>query len=150
VILCLHGGLSPYVVYLDHIRTIDRVMEIPQQGPLCDLTWSDPDATVEEFESSPRGSGYRFGHKVVEKFMHVNGIKQIVRSHQLVEKGYEYVFPDKSLLTVWSAPNYCYRCGNIASVLTLEENMAKTFHLFASVSDSSKIIPYKNIVPYFL
>jgi len=146
----LHGGLSPYVVYLDHIRTIDRVGEIPPQGPLCDITWSDPDTRVEEFESSPRGSGYQFGNKVAAQFLHINGLTQIIRSHQLVQKGYEYVFPDKSVLTVWSAPNYCYRCGNVASVLTIGENMGKTFDLFASVSDSSKAVPYKNIVPYFL
>ena len=65
--MCVHGGLSPYVVYLDHIRTIDRVGEIPQQGPLCDLTWSDPDSKVEEFATSPRGSGYQFGLKVAKQ-----------------------------------------------------------------------------------
>ena len=82
--------------------------------------------------------------------MHVNGIQQIVRSHQLVEKGYEYVFPDKSVITVWSAPNYCYRCGNVAAVMNVAENLSKVYDLFASVSDSSKAVPYKNIVPYFL
>lgn len=58
------------MVHLDHIRTIDRVGEIPTQGPLCDITWSDPEVKVDEFESSPRGSGYQFGNKVVTQVLH--------------------------------------------------------------------------------
>lgn len=42
-IFSLHGGLSPSLDTLDNIRQLDRVQEIPQEGPMCDLLWSDPD-----------------------------------------------------------------------------------------------------------
>lgn len=53
-------------------------------------------------------------------------------------------------MTVWSAPNYCYRCGNVASILQVDENLEKKYEIFYATNDSSKSIPYRTVVPYFL
>jgi len=60
-IFCLHGGLSPSIDTLDHIRALDRLQEVPHEGPMCDLLWSDPDDRG-GWGISPRGAGYTFGH----------------------------------------------------------------------------------------
>ena len=84
--------------------------------------WSDPEEITEAWQISPRGAGYLFGDKVTTEFNGVNGLELIARAHQLVMEGRKYMFTEK-LVTVWSAPNYCYRCGNVASVMTVAENL---------------------------
>lgn len=38
----VHGGLSPDLTSLDEVKAMDRFQEIPREGPMCDLLWSDP------------------------------------------------------------------------------------------------------------
>lgn len=84
------------------------------------------------------------------KFNHLNDLDLICRAHQLVIEGYKYWFKDQNIVTVWSAPNYCYRCGNKAAILKLNTGNERTFEIFNSAPESSYSQPPKSIVPYFL
>jgi len=82
----VHGGLSPEIITLDQIRTIERNGEIPYKGAFCDLVWSDPE-DMEYWGQSPRGAGWLFGHNVTKDFMAINNLDLICRA-QLGDVGW--------------------------------------------------------------
>lgn len=147
-IFCVHGGLSPNLRTIDQIQVLERLQEIPHQGPYCDLMWSDPEDIV-GWDVSPRGAGYLFGYEATNEFSHNNDIDLICRAHQLVMEGFKYHFPAKNLVTVWSAPNYCYRCGNVASVLSIDDHLNRDFIIFKEVVEPEEA-QRRDLVPYFI
>lgn len=151
-ILCVHGGLSPLISTLDQISALDRFQEIPHDGAMCDLLWSDPEERPgwEGWNESPRGAGCLFGKDQVLSFNAKNNLRCIVRAHQLSKEGYKRMFDD-NLITVWSAPNYCYRCGNKASIMQIKENGDYEFLVFLAAEASKRKVPEKVDPPeYFL
>ncbi|CAG8452752.1 20614_t:CDS:10 [Cetraspora pellucida] len=148
-IFCVHGGLSPIIGSLDQIRTIDRKQEVPHDGAMCDLLWSDPD-DIEGWGISPRGAGYLFGGDIVAQFLQNNNLDLIARAHQLVMEGYKLMF-NNTIVTVWSAPNYCYRCGNVAAILELDDKLNKNYKIFEAAPQDVRGLPAKKPAPdYFL
>mmetsp|Transcript_10123 Transcript_10123/g.20576 ORF Transcript_10123/g.20576 Transcript_10123/m.20576 type:complete len:117 (+) Transcript_10123:253-603(+) len=116
---------------------------------MCDLLWSDPEE-ISGWSLSPRGAGYLFGGDICKQFNYINGLTFIARAHQLVMEGYKWLF-DNQLVTVWSAPNYCYRCGNIASVLELDEGLERHFKVFNAAPHEIHHVEMRKITPsYFL
>jgi serine/threonine-protein phosphatase 2A catalytic subunit len=147
-IFCQHGGLSPNIENLDEVRKIDRVQEVPHEGPMCDLLWSDPEDRL-GWGVSPRGAGYTFGQDISEKFNQANGLVLIARAHQLIMEGYNWCH-DQQVVTIFSAPNYCYRCGNQAAIMEVDENMGRTFVQFDPAPRRGESNVRKHTIEYFL
>jgi len=136
-IFCVHAGLSPSLQNINDINEIKRVKEIPHEGPFADLMWSDPEVDVTGFSFSNRGAGYIFGQDIVERFLHTNDCIRVYRAHQLCQEGYNEMF-DGKLVTVWSAPNYCYRFMNLASICELDEKLNSYFNIFEDAPENSR------------
>ncbi|GAA47967.1 protein phosphatase 1 catalytic subunit [Clonorchis sinensis] len=134
-IFCCHGGLSPEMLTPEvtdlfelrqKIKRIQRPCDVPENGLLCDLLWSDPwyidfsEKAVEPsgWEPSERGVSFMFGPNVIDQFLERFNLDLIVRAHQVVEDGYEF-YANRSLVTVFSAPNYCGEFDNAAAVFCL-------------------------------
>ncbi len=94
---------------------------------MCDLLWSDPDDRC-GWGISPRGAGYTFGQDISEAFNHNNGLTLVARAHQLVMEGYNWS-QDRNVVTIFSAPNYCYRCGNQAAIMEIDEHLKYTLYV---------------------
>lgn len=136
----VHGGIPAETSALDDIQFYDRKQEQVGKGLIADLLWSDPDPSdAAPFSESSRGVGHLYGSDPVKKFLHQNDLSFIVRSHQMVNEGFEEYF-DGLVITVWSAPNYLYRCGNKASILHLDDNLKKEFKLFREAERQARFV----------
>jgi len=125
-ILCMHGGLSPELTQLDQISRIDRPTEVPEDGLLCDLLWSDPDPMIMGWGYNTRGVSYTFGHEVIHDFLKQHDLDIVCRAHQVVEDGYEFQ-ASRGLVTIFSAPNYCGEFDNAGSMMSVDLNLCCSF-----------------------
>ncbi|XP_025213769.1 serine/threonine-protein phosphatase PP1-alpha catalytic subunit isoform X1 [Theropithecus gelada] len=127
-IFCCHGGLSPDLQSMEQIRRIMRPTDVPDQGLLCDLLWSDPDKDVQGWGENDRGVSFTFGAEVVAKFLHKHDLDLICRAHQVVEDGYEF-FAKRQLVTLFSAPNYCGEFDNAGAMMSVDETLMCSFQV---------------------
>ncbi|OUT23272.1 hypothetical protein CAS74_001590 [Pichia kudriavzevii] len=118
---CVHAGISMSLWDLEDINKIDRFKEdIPGEGLLCDLMWSDPTddydtETIHEddiehyFDSTTRDiAPSNPSSKQINFWVLLEDINHKIR----VESS---GFP--SLITIFSAPNYCGTYANMGAAL---------------------------------
>ena len=130
--LCMHGGISPELKNKSDIDTINRHIEPPLHGFLCDLLWSDPmddkDARKLRFsKNAQRECSVKFGLDPVKEVLRTNNFISVIRAHQVQVDGYKMhrwgghqAFP--SVITVFSAPNYCGEYHNKGAVILIEND----------------------------
>ncbi|KAK4532954.1 hypothetical protein CCYA_CCYA14G3811 [Cyanidiococcus yangmingshanensis] len=136
-IFCCHGGLSPELTSMDQIRNIARPTDVPDQGLLCDLLWSDPDKDVKGWGENDRGVSFTFGPDVVKRFLEKFELDLICRAHQVVEDGYEF-FCDRRLVTIFSAPNYCGEFDNAGAMMSVDETLMCSFQILKPADKKPK------------
>ncbi|CAI7674308.1 unnamed protein product [Penicillium viridicatum] len=141
-IFCVHGGLSPSLLHMDDIRDIARPTDIPDYGLLTDLLWSDPASGMEEdWEPNERGVGYCFSEKVIKSFLDRHGFDLVCRSHMVVEDGFEF-YQGRTLVTIFSAPNYCGEFDNLGAIMSISDDLLCRFELM-ELLDSTALKNHK-------
>ena len=136
-IFCVHGGISPDIDKVEEVNTIKRPTEIPEEGPLCDLLWSDPESGSIGWKENDRGVSYIFGQDTTERFLKMNDLDLICRAHQVVEQGYEFCYGRK-VITVFSAPSYCGEMDNAGAVLIVDKDLKCRISAIKAVETVSK------------
>ena len=131
-IICMHGGLSPDLDDLTQISQMERPVEVPEDGLLCDLVWSDPDPHIVGWGYNSRGVSYTFGPDVIRDFLRTHDLDLVCRAHQVVEDGYEFQ-AHRSLVTVFSAPNYCGEFDNAGGIMVVNADLVCSFKILRPV-----------------
>jgi serine/threonine-protein phosphatase 2B catalytic subunit len=124
----MHGGISPNIKSMKDISQLNRFQEIPSDGSLCDLMWSDPNRQFNDKQTpswifnNSRNCSVFFNYKACEHFLIENHLLAIIRAHEVVPNGLRFYeqgsisrFP--VLISLFSAPNYCDVYNNTAALI---------------------------------
>lgn len=117
-IFVVHGGLFKQKgVSLAQLRAIQHRgqpqshSDHPELQLIEMMLWSDPKPGIRGCKPSSRGAGVWFGENITDKFLKKNGLRMVIRSHELVDPGYEVLHGGK-VVTIFSASNYSGKNNN--------------------------------------
>jgi serine/threonine-protein phosphatase PP1 catalytic subunit len=121
------------------VFNVNTLLQIPNNGLVCDLLYSNPDKYISGWNVNDDGSddgsgegnvpGFTFGPDVVSSFLKKHDMDLIVRGHQVVEDGYEFFAKKRELVTIFSAPNYRGKYVNAGSIMSIDESLLCSFQV---------------------
>ena len=157
----MHGGVSPLMKTLDNVNEVNRFSEIPLEGLVCDIVWADPidDEIADKYEfmeNPERACSFKYGLNPAKKLLDDNDLTLLVRAHQVQVQGYKMHYWEKpqslpTVITIFSAPNYCDCYKNKAAVIKLEgenfsiknyEEVPHPYHLPGGINLFQFSMPY--------
>ena len=103
-------------------------------GPLSNLLNSMPEDRF-GWGTIPRPrtrEDYNFGDDITKEFNHNNKLNMIVNGrndHIILSDGYGWCH-NEQIITIFSASNYNYRCGNKAAIMEVDEYLNYTILQF--------------------
>lgn len=123
-----------FFLKIKDIMSIQRFKEPPKSGAFCDLLWADPcendneAINIEWNDNTVRGCSYIFGSKAISPFLNDNDYLSVLRAHEAQLEGFKmYNWDDTcdfpSVITIFSAPNYCDVYNNKGAIIKIKENM---------------------------
>ncbi|PSC75771.1 Serine threonine-phosphatase 5 [Micractinium conductrix] len=136
-VLVVHGG--PPVACnatLADVRKLDRNREPPEDGPMCEMLWNDPQDQL-GMVPNKRGVGVAFGPDVAKRWLESQGLQMVVRSHEVKDEGFE-VAHDGYTVTIFSAPNYCDQMGNKGAFIRFDSDCKPSFTQFDAAPHPNK------------
>ena len=120
-VFVVHGGLSRMKKFQCGTSVIFIVtwkyrlnLGSTEEQIMQDLLWSDP-SDNQGVEENSRGAGALLD-QTLANFLKTNNFKTIVRSHELVDDGYD-IMHDDQCYTLFSASNYCGDAGNDGAIM---------------------------------
>jgi len=149
---CVHGGISQNLNYVEQIEQIKRPIFDTKKPIINDLLWADPINDMVYFTDSQRGLGTNFGLAASKHFLEKNKLKCIIRGHQCIKKGVEFM-GNGSILTVFSASNYNPLEENISAVALINtkgETIIKRFDPIPRIARDDVSFFFMNQKPKFL
>ena len=86
--LCMHGGISPSWKTMHDINHLDRFVEVPSKGLLCDLLWSDPVSNDHAMDrtftkNKLRACSVKYGYEPLKNVLKMTNTNMLLRGHQV-------------------------------------------------------------------
>lgn len=120
-VVVLHGGIPPDEDFtIEQIARYERINPYDDDVPYADtfecILWSDPtEKMARGYVPNRRGVGIEWSKEITDNFLENNDYTLIIRSHEVKDKGYEYMHGNR-VLTLFSASVYCGASDNHGAV----------------------------------